>query len=137
MLFRSQDSAALAQAAQLAARYVPAARRLEPEAFARTVIRATELELDLRLEAAGCDELGQVMARDGYMTAPAVIWEGVGKQVLTLEWAAGAPLSDPAALELPGLDRPTPASNLLRPFLSQARHHGRFHPDPHARHLFL
>ena len=133
----AQDSAALAQAARLAARYVPAARRLEPEAFARTVIRATELELDLRLEAAGCDELGQVMARDGYMTAPAVIWEGVGKQVLTLEWAAGAPLSDPATLELPGLDRPTLAANLLRAFLSQALDHGVFHADLHEGNLFV
>ncbi|WP_300576288.1 2-polyprenylphenol 6-hydroxylase [Phenylobacterium sp.] len=133
----AQDSAALAQAAQLVARYVPAARRLEPRAFAQTVIRATELELDLRLEAAGCDELGEVMARDGYMSAPAVIWEGVGKQVLTLEWAAGAPLSDPAALELPGLDRPTLASNLLRAFLSQALDHGVFHADLHEGNLFV
>ncbi|MDO8410455.1 MAG: 2-polyprenylphenol 6-hydroxylase [Phenylobacterium sp.] len=133
----AQDSAALAQAAQLVARYVPAARRLEPLAFAQTVIRATELELDLRLEAAGCDELGEVMARDGYMAAPAVIWEGVGKQVLTLEWAPGAPLSDPAALELPGLDRPTLASNLLRAFLSQALDHGVFHADLHEGNLFV
>ncbi|MDP1615908.1 2-polyprenylphenol 6-hydroxylase [Phenylobacterium sp.] len=133
----AQDSAAVALAAQLVARYVPAARRLEPLAFAQTVIRATELELDLRLEAAGCDELGEVMARDGYMAAPAVIWEGVGKQVLTLEWAAGAPLSDPAALELPGLDRPTLASNLLRAFLSQALDHGVFHADLHEGNLFV
>jgi ubiquinone biosynthesis protein len=38
------------------------------------VIRATELELDLRLEAAGADELGEVMAKDGYMRVPA--WSG-------------------------------------------------------------
>jgi ubiquinone biosynthesis protein len=133
----AEDSAALAQAARLVDRYVPAARRLEPRAFAQTVIRATELELDLRLEAAGCDELGEVMARDGYMAAPAVVWEGVGKQVLTLEWAAGAPLSDAAALDLPGLDRPQLATNLLRAFLSQALDHGVFHADLHEGNLFV
>ena len=133
----ARDSGAVLLAARLVDRYVPAAQRLEPVAFAQTVIRATELELDLRLEAAGCDELGGVMAKDGYMTAPAVIWEGVGKQVLTLEWATGAPLSDPATLELPGLDRPMLAANLLRAFLSQALDHGVFHADLHEGNLFV
>ena len=40
-------------------------------------VGATELELDLRLEAAGADEMVEVMAKDGYMSAPAVIWDGV------------------------------------------------------------
>lgn len=133
----ARDSAAVLLAARLVNRYVPAASRLEPVAFARTVIRATELELDLRLEAAGCDELGGVMAKDGYMSAPAVIWEGVGKQVLTLEWAQGSPLSDPATLDLPGLDRPMVAANLLRAFLSQALDHGVFHADLHEGNLFV
>lgn len=133
----ARDSGAVLLAARLVDRYVPAATRLEPVAFAQTVIRATELELDLRLEAAGCDELGGVMAKDGYMSAPAVIWEGVGKQVLTLEWATGAPLSDPATLELPELDRPMLAANLLRAFLSQALDHGVFHADLHEGNLFV
>lgn len=133
----AQDSAALELAARLVARFVPAARRLEPRAFAQTVIRATELELDLRLEAAGADELGEVMARDGYMFAPKVIWEGVGKRVLTLEWARGAPLSDPATLDLPDLDRPALASTLIRAFLSQALDHGVFHADLHEGNLFV
>ena len=34
--------------------------RLEPRAFAAPVIRTTELELDLRLEAAGADELAEM-----------------------------------------------------------------------------
>ena len=133
----AQDSDALEVAARLVNRFVPAARRLEPRAFAQTVIRATELELDLRLEAAGADELGEVMARDGYMFAPKVIWEGVGKRVLTLEWARGAPLSDPATLDLPNLDRPALASTLIRAFLSQALDHGVFHADLHEGNLFV
>src|SRR5206468_2112089 len=83
----------LALAGGLIERWLPAARRLEPSAFARTVIRATVLELDLRLEAAGADELREVMDRDGYMTVPQVVWNGVAKRVLTLEWARGWPLS--------------------------------------------
>jgi ubiquinone biosynthesis protein len=130
------DSAVLALAARLIERWVPLARRLEPRQFAATVIRATELELDLRLEAAGADELSEIMARDGYMDAPRVVWPGVGKRVLTLEWAEGVPLSDPAALEQPGLDRKALADNLTRAFLAQALDHGVFHADLHEGNLF-
>ena len=96
-----------------------------------------ELELDLRLEAAGAAELGEVMARDGYMRAPAVVWDGVGKRVLTLEWAEGLPLSDAAALDQPGLDRTALADNLIRAFLAQALDHGVFHADLHEGNLFV
>jgi len=131
------DVAALREGARLAEAWAPASRRLAPRAFAETVIRALELELDLRFEAAGADELRAVMAHDGYMRAPAVCWEGVAKRVLTLEWAPGAPLSDPAALTTPELDRPTLANNLVRAFLAQALDHGVFHADLHEGNLFV
>ncbi|MDB5416591.1 MAG: aarF, partial [Phenylobacterium sp.] len=133
----AEDAEVLALAARLVQRWVPAARRLEPRGFAATVIRATELELDLRLEAAGVDELGEVMAKDGYMRAPAVVWDGVGKRVLTMEWARGLPLSDADALDQPDLDRKALADNLIRAFLAQALDHGVFHADLHEGNLFV
>jgi ubiquinone biosynthesis protein len=131
------DSAVLMLAARTVERVAPPARRLEPVKFAETVIRATELELDLRLEAAGADELREVMAEDGYMAAPEVVWDGVGKRVLTMAWAAGMPLSDAAALAQPGLDRKALADNLTRAFLAQALDHGVFHADLHEGNLFV
>ena len=131
------DSAAMLLAARLLERHVPPSRRLEPLAAAVAVARSLELETDLRLEAAAASELGEVMAADGYMTAPAVVWEGVGKRVLTLEWVEGTPLSDPAALFLPGVDRQALAVNVLRAFLTQALDHGVFHADLHEGNLFV
>lgn len=133
----ARDIDTLRLAARMVSGLGATARRLEPRAFAATVIRALELELDLRFEAAGGAELGEVMERDGYMRAPKVIWDGVGKRVLTTEWAQGMPLSDPAALEQPGIDRPTVAANLVRAFLAQALDHGVFHGDLHEGNLFL
>jgi len=133
----ARDAEALMVAAHLVERLAPPARRLKPLGFARTVIRAMELELDLRLEAAGADELGEIMAEDGYMRAPKVVWEGVGKRALTMEWAPGVPLSAPDALEQPGLDRRQTADNLIRAFLSQALDRGVFHADLHEGNLFL
>jgi ubiquinone biosynthesis protein len=133
----ADDAESLLLAARLIDRWIPPARRLEPIAFAETVVRSTMLELDLRLEAAGADELREVMALDGYMSAPAIVWEGVGKRVLTLEWARGWPLSDPQALSQPGLDPQATADNLIRAFLSQALDHGVFHADLHEGNLFV
>jgi len=131
------DIGAARLGARLAEALVPAARRLEPRAFVATVARSMELELDLRLEAAAASELAEVMARDSYMSAPPVVWEGVGKRVLTLEWATGVPLSAAAALDQPGLDRPALADNLIRAFLAQALDHGVFHADLHEGNLFV
>jgi ubiquinone biosynthesis protein len=133
----ARDSAALRLAAALAERLVPAARRLRPRDFVEVVIRALDLELDLRFEAAGCAELGEVMKADPYMRAPEVVWDGVGKRFLTLSWAPGMALSDPAALEQPGLDRKLLAEAVTRGFLAQALDHGLFHADLHEGNLFV
>ena len=133
----SMDVETLALAARLAVAWVPASRRLEPEAFAAEVGRTLRFELDLRFEAAGADELAGVMARDLYMAAPAVVWTGVSRRVLTLEWAPGAALSAPEALDQPGMERARLANNLVRAFLSQALDHGAFHADLHEGNLFV
>lgn len=133
----ADDIGAMTLAAALAEAWAPPARRLEPRAFAATVVRALQLELDLRFEASGADELREVMADDGYMRAPAVVWEGVARRVLTLEWAQGMPLSDPAALDQPGVVRRSLGDNLIRAFLAQALDHGVFHADLHEGNLFV
>ncbi|CAN5146767.1 2-polyprenylphenol 6-hydroxylase [soil metagenome] len=133
----AKDSAALRLAAALADRLVPAARRLRPRDFVEVVIRALDLEIDLRFEAAGCAELGAVMKADSHMRAPDVVWDGVGKRFLTLSWAPGVALSDPAALTLPGLDHKALAEAVTRGFLAQALDHGLFHADLHEGNLFV
>jgi ubiquinone biosynthesis protein len=130
------DLGALRLAAGLAYRFSEEARRLESVAFADTVARSLELELDLRLEAAACSELGEVMAEDGYMAAPAVVWAGVAKRVMVTEWIQGSPLSSPATLQQPGFDRHALADNIVRAFLTQALDHGVFHADLHEGNLF-
>ncbi|HLI66501.1 MAG TPA: 2-polyprenylphenol 6-hydroxylase [Caulobacteraceae bacterium] len=132
-----RDVEVLRLAARLVERHAPPARRLEPVALAETAARVLELELDLRFEAAGASELAEVMAKDGYMRAPPIVWAGVGKRALTIEWADGVALSDPAALDQPGIDRHALADGLVRAFLAQAMDHGVFHADLHEGNLFV
>lgn len=122
--------------AGLVDRMVAPARRLEPRAFVETVARSMLLELDMRLEAAAASELGEIMEKSGHMSAPKVVWDGVGKRVLTLEWANGMAMTDPLAAEQPGLDKNALADNVVRAFLIQALDHGTFHADLHEGNLF-
>jgi ubiquinone biosynthesis protein len=131
------DVEVLRLAAALVERHVPPARRLEPKLLVETAARVLELELDLRFEAAGASELAEIMAKDHFMRAPPVMWQGVGKRALTLGWAEGVALSDPAALDQPGLSRTALADNLVRAFLTQALDHGVFHADLHEGNLFV
>jgi ubiquinone biosynthesis protein len=137
----TQGLDAMRLAARMAVRFVPLARRLEPAAFVETIARALQLELDMRLEAAAASELKEIMQKarasgGGHMTAPAVIWDGVGRRVLTLEWAPGMPMTDPAAADQPGVDRNALADNVVRAFLTQALDYGAFHADLHEGNLF-
>ncbi|HWU49571.1 MAG TPA: 2-polyprenylphenol 6-hydroxylase [Asticcacaulis sp.] len=133
----SRDVEMLALGARLMAAFVPASRRLEPEAFVATVAKSLQLELDLRLEASACDEIGKIINDEPWMKAPAVVWHHVSRRVIVTEWADGTPLSRPEALALPGLDHKELADNLIRAFLSQSLDHGVFHADLHEGNLFI
>jgi len=131
------DIAMMTLSAKIIAFFFPSARRLEPVAFVGAVAQSLLLELDLRLEASACDEIGRTINEEPWMKAPAVVWHQVSRRVLVTEWATGAPLSRPEALTLPGLDHKELADNLIRAFLSQALDHGAFHADLHEGNLFV
>ena len=68
---------------------------------------------------------------------PAIDWDRTAKDVLTLEWIDGAPLSDRAALEKTGRDLPAVGRHVIEAFLSHAVRDGFFHADMHQGNLFL
>jgi len=131
------DIAMMTLSAKIIAFFFPSARRLEPVAFVGAVAQSLLLELDLRLEASACDEIGRTINEEPWMKAPKVVWHQVSRRVLVTEWATGTPLSRPEALTLPGLDHKELADNLIRAFLSQALDHGAFHADLHEGNLFV
>ncbi len=112
-------------------------RRMEPVAFVKTVADSMEKELDLTLEAGGADEMRALSLKDGFFIVPSVDWERTSKRVLTTSWVAGTPLTDPAALDRPDIDRKTLANDITRGFLSHAIRHGVFHADMHEGNMIL
>lgn len=133
----ARELRAMKRASRIAERALVESRRLEPVAFTNTMADAMEKELDLRLEAGGADLL-RVMSKDhDWFTIPAVDWDRTGQRVLTTDWVKGIPLTDPKALEQPGLDRAELAMSITRGFLSHAIGHGVFHADMHEGNILI
>lgn len=128
---------AMKRAARTVERVNVESRRLAPVAFTETVAESMEKELDLRLEAGGADEMRELSFKAGYYYVPEVDWERSGKRVLTTEWIDGKPLTDPSAVDTPGIDRATLANAVTRGFLDHAIHHGVFHADMHEGNMIV
>lgn len=132
----AKDIAAMKLGARLVEGIIPAARRLEPRKFVDTVARATELETDLRLEAASASEIAEASASIENFHVPNVDWERCARRVLTTGWVDGIPLTDLPALDAAGIDREALAITLTQAFLGCAMDHGVFHADMHAGNMF-
>ena len=132
----ANDIAAMRLGAKLVESFLPDSRRLEPVQFVETVARATELEMDLRLEGASASELAEAAASADDFYLPEVHWDRTARRVLTTSWVEAIPMTDMAAIEASGIDRPKLATTLTRAFLTCAMDRGVFHADMHAGNLF-
>lgn len=124
-------------AARLIERFYPPARRLRPVAVVDNLKRTTDLELDLRLEAAAISEMADNIAADEGFRVPTVDWRRTSRRVMTIEWIDGIPLSDPQRVLAAGHDARALGMTVLRTFLRHAMRDGFFHADMHQGNLFV
>ncbi len=118
-------------------RWHPPSRRLRPVAVVDNLKHTTDLEMDLRLEAAAISEMADNITADEGFRVPKVDWRRTSKRVLTLEWIDGTPVSDVATLKARGLDLEQLGLTVLRSFLRHAMRDGFFHADMHQGNLFI
>ncbi|MGB3721125.1 MAG: 2-polyprenylphenol 6-hydroxylase [Proteobacteria bacterium] len=124
-------------AARLIERFHVPSRRLRPVAVVDTLARTTQLEMDLRLEAAAISEMAENSADDPDFRVPQVDWRRTARRVLTVEWIDGIPVSDREALLAAGHDLNRLGEIVLRTFLRHAMRDGFFHADMHQGNLFV
>jgi len=129
-------------AARLMERVHRPSRRLKPVAVVDTLKATTELEMDLRLEAAAMSEMAENIASDralesGNLRIPTVDWRRTAQRVLTVEWIDGIPISDKSRLEAEGHDLRALGLTVLRSFLRHAMRDGFFHADMHQGNLLV
>jgi ubiquinone biosynthesis protein len=122
-------------AAEAIAFLAPFSRRLRPVEVVAHFEGIVMGELDLRLESSVASEFADNTKGDAGFQVPRPVWNLSARTVMTLDWAEGIALSDGAALDAAGHDRPAIASRLLALFLSHALRDGLFHGDMHQGNL--
>jgi ubiquinone biosynthesis protein len=131
------DLDAFAFAARHAENLSAEARRLRLVEVIETLRRSVAIEMDMRLEAAALSEMAENTKDDPDFRVPAVDWNRTARDVLTLEWIDGTPLSDRTALEAKSFDLKDLGCAVIQTFLRHALRDGFFHADMHPGNLFV
>ncbi|MFT3733042.1 MAG: 2-polyprenylphenol 6-hydroxylase [Hyphomicrobium sp.] len=124
-------------AARMIERFYPPARRLKPVAVVDNLKHTTDLEMDLRLEAAAISEMASNTKDDEGFRVPDIDWKRTAKRVLTVEWIDGTPIAQRDKLVAKGFDTSALGMTVLRSFLRHAMRDGFFHADMHQGNLFV
>ena len=133
----ARDLGDMYAAAHFAARHFRDADRLRPVEVVETLERSVRMEMDFRLEAAAASEFAENVMDDPEFRIPSIDWDRTAKDVLTLEWIDGIPLTDLPSLERAGHDLPRLGRIVIQSFLNHALRDGFFHADMHQGNLFL
>ena len=97
----------------------------------------TNIELDLRFEAAAASEFLENTKNDVGFNVPKIFWNFTSENILTLEWINGISIREKEELEKRNIDTKTLASDVIRHFLRHAIRDGFFHADMHQGNLFI
>lgn len=103
------------------------------EEFART-LRA---ELDYLAEGRNAERFATNFEGNDGIHIPRVFWETTTSRILTLERLRGVKVSDLAALDAGGIDRPALAARAAEVAAQMIFDDGFFHADPHPGNLFI
>src|SRR5215468_4303920 len=123
--------------AELIERAQPRFRRLKPVESVRAFADVVRVEMDLRMEAAAAQELGENFADDpGYRT-PTIDWDRTAQRVLTLERVDGIPIGDRDAIIAAGHDPDQVMKKCAEAFFYQVFRDGFFHADMHGGNAFV
>ena len=97
----------------------------------------TNIEMDLRFEAAAANELYENTRNDIGFNVPKIYWDYTSKRILTLDKVNGISIREHESLGKNGVNLKKLAENLIQHFLKQAVRDGFFHGDMHQGNLFV
>ena len=113
------------------------AKRLKLVEVVYLLREITNIEMDLRFEAAAANELYENTKNDINFNVPKIYWNYTTKKVLTLDKVKGISIREHEKLKELGVDLKILAENLIQHFLKQAVRDGFFHGDMHQGNLFV
>ena len=97
----------------------------------------TNIEMDLRFEAAAANELYENTKYDKGFNVPKIYWNYTSRKVLTLDKVNGISIREHELLKKSGVDLKKLSEDLIQHFLKQAVRDGFFHGDMHQGNLFV
>ena len=113
------------------------AKRLKLVEVVYLLREITNIEMDLRFEAAAANELYENTKSDIGFNVPKIYWNYTTKKILTLDKVEGISIREHTKLEEQGVNLKKLAENLIQHFLKQAVRDGFFHGDMHQGNLFV
>ena len=117
--------------------YKRQAKRLKLVEVVHLLREITNIEMDLRFEAAAANELYDNTKNDIGFNVPKIYWNFTSKRILTLDKVNGVSIRENKILENSGVNLKELAEKLIQHFLKQAVRDGFFHGDMHQGNLFV
>ncbi|MGY3565890.1 ABC1 kinase family protein [Sinomonas sp. RB5] len=131
------DLEIIANLAAQAARHWDAAADYDVPGIAEEFAQTLRAELDYLAEARNAERFRAAFSADPGIHVPRVHWDTTTSRVLTLERIRGIKISDLAALDAAGIDRPALAARYADAVAKMVFEDSFFHADPHPGNLFV
>lgn len=97
----------------------------------------TNLEMDLRFEAAAANEYAENTKNDAGFRVPKIYWNYTSENVMTLDWIDGVSIRETEELKKQNIDTNKIAEDIIQHFLRHAVRDGFFHADMHQGNVFV
>ena len=97
----------------------------------------TNLEMDLRFEAAAANEYAENTKNDVGFRVPQIYWNFTSENVMTLDWVDGISIRETEELKKRSLNTEKIAEDIIQNFLRHAVRDGFFHADMHQGNIFI
>jgi ubiquinone biosynthesis protein len=97
----------------------------------------TNLEMDLRFEAAAANEYAENTKNDVGFRVPQIYWNFTSENVMTLDWVDGVSIRETEELKKRNLNTEKIAEDIIQNFLRHAVRDGFFHADMHQGNIFI
>ena len=114
----------------------PGLRRLKLVTAVEQFVEISDIELDLRMEAAAAGRLADNLSEDE-IHVPWVDLERSTSRMLVIEWIEGIQIDDVAALRAAGHDIGQLTEAAANSFFNQVFRDGFFHADMHPGNIFI
>ncbi|SMC17874.1 2-octaprenylphenol hydroxylase [Andreprevotia lacus DSM 23236] len=131
------DLALMRVMAGLVERLFADGKRLKPREVVAEFDKYLHDELDLMIEAGNASQLRRNFLNSDQLLVPEVFYDWTSREVLTLEWMDGIPISRIDELRAAGIDLKKLSRFGVEIFFTQVFRDGFFHADMHPGNIFV